>query len=218
MRAKPTSQQRSQQKRDRILTAMDALLLRKSFAEISVADLAAKAKVAQATIYQRFSNADATASVLMELYFRHVEAWARRKRQSPRAKSLFEALVTIAGDAHDQVAALGYVMRPAYLYSRHRPDRAGKEWARLEQVALDGFKTFLHQWSAQIRVGDIDHAAALICYLFNFMLLGPLLHGEEMRRSRLGSRKQFAEALASLAHRYLTCGEHAAGTRAVGDS
>src|SRR5688572_2280575 len=218
MRAKPTSQQRSQQKRDRILTAMDALLLRKSFAEISVADLAAKAKVAQATIYQRFSNADATASVLMELYFRHVEAWARRKRQSPRAESLFEALVTIAGDAHDQVGALGYVMRPAYLYSRHRPDRAGKEWARLEQVALDGFKTFLHQWSAQIRVGDIDHAAALICYLFNFMPLGPLLHGEEMRRSRLGSRKQFAEALASLAHRYLTCGEHAAGTRAVGDS
>ena len=65
MRAKPTSQQRSQEKRDRILTAMDALLLRKSFAEISVADLAAKAKVAQATIYQRFSNADATASVLM---------------------------------------------------------------------------------------------------------------------------------------------------------
>ena len=96
MRAKPTSQQRSQEKRDRILTAMDALLLRKSFAEISVADLAAKAKVAQATIYQRFSNADATASVLMELYFRHVEAWARRRRQPPRrGESLFEALVTL---------------------------------------------------------------------------------------------------------------------------
>ena len=103
MRAKPTSQQRSQEKRDRILTAMDALLMRKSFAEISVADLAAKAKVAQATIYQRFSNADATASVLMELYFRHVEAWARRRRQPPRrGESLFEALVTLASDAHDQ--------------------------------------------------------------------------------------------------------------------
>ena len=84
MRAKPTSQQRSLEKRDRILDAMDALLRRKSFAEISVADLAAKANVAQATIYQRFSNADATASVLMELYFRQVEAWARRKRQPPR--------------------------------------------------------------------------------------------------------------------------------------
>ena len=112
MRAKPTSQQRSQDKRDRILDAMDALLQRKSFAEISVADLAAKAKVAQATIYQRFSNADATASVLMELYFQHVEAWTQRRRQPPRrGESLFEALVTIASDAHEQVAALGYVMR-----------------------------------------------------------------------------------------------------------
>jgi AcrR family transcriptional regulator len=219
MRAKPTSQQRSQDKRDRILTAMDTLLLRKSFAEISVADLAAKAKVAQATIYQRFSNADATASVLMELYFRHVEAWARRRRQPRRrGHSLFEALVIIALDAYDQVATLGYVMRPAYLYSRHRPERAGAEWVRLEQVAIDGFKAFLRQWSAQIRVRDIDQAAALICYLFNFMLLGPLLHGEEMRRSQLGSRKQFADALASLAHRYLTCGEHTPGTSASGDS
>ena len=219
MRAKPTRQRRSQEKRDRILNAMDALLLRKSFAEISVADLAAKANVAQATIYQRFSNADATASVLMELYFRHVEAWAQRRRQrSRRGASLFEALVAIAGDAHDQVTALGYVMRPAYLYSRHRPDRAGAEWARLEQMALDGFKAFLQQWSAQIQVRDIDHAAALVCYLFNFMLLGPLLHGEDMRRSRLSSRKQFADALASLAHRYLTCGDHTTGTRPRGTS
>jgi AcrR family transcriptional regulator len=219
MHAKPTSQQRSQEKRDRILNAMDALLLRKSFADISVADLVAKAKVAQATIYQRFSNADATASVLMELYFRHVEAWAQRRRQRRRrGASLFEALVSIAGDAHDQVSALGYVMRPAYLYSRHRPDRAGAEWARLEQIAFDGFKTFLQEWSAQIRVRDIDQAAAVVCYLFNFMLLGPLLHGEEMRRSRLSSRTQFADALASLAHRYLTCGEHTTGTRPRGDS
>jgi AcrR family transcriptional regulator len=220
MRAKPTSQQRSQDKRDRILDAMDALLRHKLFAEISVADLAAKAKVAPATIYQRFSNVDATASVLMELYFRQVEAWARRRRQPPRrSESLFDALLTIAGDAHDQVTALGYVMRPAYLYSRHRPDRSGAEWARLEQVALSGFTAFLQQWSAEIRVRDIDQAAAVICYLFNFMLLGPLLHGENTRRSPLGSRKRFAEALASLAHRYLTCGEHTAGgSRAGGDS
>jgi hypothetical protein len=70
----------------------------------------------------------------------------------------------------------------------------------------------------QIQVHDIDQAAALVCYLFNFMLLGPLLHGEEMRRSRLSSRKEFADALASLAHRYLTYGEHTAGTRPRGDS
>ena len=218
MRAKPTSQRRSEEKRDRILSAMDALLRRKPFAAISVADLAAEANVAPATIYQRFSNADATASVLMDLCFRKIEEWARRTRQPPRRdESLFAALVAIASDAYDQVTAVGYVMRPAYLYSRHRPDRAGAEWDRLKQAALEGFKAFLQQHSAQIQIRDTDQAAALLGYLFNFMLLGPLLHGEEMRRSSLGSRKQFAEALATLAYRYLTCGEPATGDRARGD-
>lgn len=216
---KPPRQQRSQDKRDRILNAMDGLLRRKSFAQVSVADLATAANVAPATIYQRFSNADATASVLMALYFREVEAWPRRRRRPPRRDgALYEALLAIAGDAYDQVAALGYIMRPAYLYSRHRPDRAGAEWNRLEQVALNGFTAFLQQWSAQVKVGDIEQAAALVCYMFNFMTLGPLLHGEEMRRSPLGSRKRFAEALASLAHRYLTCGECRSGAGADGDS
>lgn len=212
MRAKPTSQHRSEEKRDRILEAMDVLLRRKSFAEISVAELAAKANVASATIYQRFSNTDATASVLMELYFRKVEEWARRPaRRERRSKPLFQALLTVANDAHDQVTALGYVMRPAYLYSRHRPDRAGSEWARLEQVALDGFKAFLRQRSAQIRVRDTDEAATILCRLFNFMLLAPLLHGDELRRSNLGSRKQFADSLATLAYRYLRGGEQPVG-------
>ena len=198
---------------------MDVLLRRTSFADISVAALATQADVPQATIYQRFSNTDATASVLMELYFRQVETWARRKRRPPpRGESLFDALVRIAGDAHDQVAALGYVMRPAYLYSRHRPDRAGAEWARHQQMAIDGFKAFLRGWSAHIRVRDIDSAAGLICYVFNFMLLGPLLHGEDMRRSRLGSRKQFAQAVASLAYRYLTCEDDTIETKARGTS
>jgi hypothetical protein len=85
-------------------------------------------------------------------------------------------------------------------------------------MAIDGFKAFLRGWSAHIRAGDIDEAAGLVCYVFNFMLLGPLLHGDDMRRSRLGGRKRFAHALASLAYRYLTCGERTVGGRARGNS
>ena len=70
MRAKPTSQQRSQDKRDRILTAMDALLLRTSFAEISVADLAAKAKVVQATIDAARTSAGTPTRNAMPCIFR----------------------------------------------------------------------------------------------------------------------------------------------------
>jgi AcrR family transcriptional regulator len=204
--AKPATQQRSQDKRERILDAMDTLLTRRSFAEITVADLAAEADVASATIYQRFSNADATASVLLELYFQRVETWARRRRRpSPRPASLFDALVAIGADAYDQVTALGHIMRPAYLYSRHRPDRAGPAWARLERAGVEGFKQFLQQRSAKVRVRDIDEAAGLLCYLFNFMLLGPLLHADGLRHTRLGGRAQFSKAVATLAYRYLTC-------------
>jgi AcrR family transcriptional regulator len=207
MQAKPASQQRSKDKRDRILKAMDTLLRLKPFAEIGVVELAAKASVSPATIYQRFRNVDATASVLLELYFTEVEEWSRRPRQtrSQPEPDLFEALVAIASDAYDQVVALGHIMRPAYLYSRQRPDRAGPEWARLERLAVEGFAAFLRERSVVTKAEDedIDDVAARLCYLFNFMLLGPLLHGEDTHWKVLHNRTEFANSVATIAYRYL---------------
>lgn len=206
MRAKSASQQRSQQKRDRILRAMDALLKRKSFEEISVNELAAKAKVAPATIYQRFSNTDATASVLLELYYSKVEAWAQRpaKTADRPSSTLFDSLLALADNAYEQISELGYVMRPAYLYSRQRPERVGPEWYRLERAALAGFEAFLRSRSQEINVDDLQKTAGLVCCFFNFMLLGPLLHGEEPHWRTLRSRREFTRSLATMAHRYLT--------------
>lgn len=213
MRAKPTSQHRAQETRDSILSAMDALLKRKPFSEISVAELASKADVAPATIYQRFSNTDATASVLMELYYSKVEEWARKPRKhrdSARALPLFDALVRIAEDAYDQVVELGYIMRPAYLYSRQRPDRVGADWSRLERLAREGFRTFLAERSTEIRVTDHSRAADLLCCFFNFMVAGVLLHGDDLPPKPLGSRKEFAHSLATMAWRYLVWEERSA--------
>lgn len=209
MRAKPTCQRRAQETRDQILAAMEALLKRKPFGEISVAELARKADVAPATIYQRFRNTDATASVLMELYFSKVEEWARRPRKNRALAQapLFDTLTSIAGDAYDQVVQLGYIMRPAYLYSRLRPDRVGADWTRLEQLALEGFRRFVAERSAEIRVRDHAKAAALLCYFFNFMVLGILLHGEAPQWKTLNTRKEFADSLATMACRYLVCDE-----------
>jgi AcrR family transcriptional regulator len=211
MRAKPVIQGRSRQKRDRILAAMESLLRRKPFSAIGVADLAAKARVPLATIYQRFSNRDAAASVLLELYFLRVEQWARRPRDNDAIAqaSLLDALRMIARDAMEQAAELGHIMRPAYLYSRQRPDLVGADWARLENLALDGFRAFLERRAEQIRVRDRAKAAAVLCYFYNFMLLGPLLHSESSPWTVLKEREQFTSELATMAYLYLTRADYA---------
>ncbi len=205
LRAKPASQRRSLQKRERILAAMDGLLQRRPFTEISVADLAREAGVSPATLYQRFSNVDASASVLLELYFRKVEEWAHRPRRRPAASDapLRDALRAIASDAYAQLAAIGHIMRPAYLYSREHPDRVGKGWARLQETALQGFRAFLRTRSNEVLVKDPDEAAEVLAHLFNLQLLGPLLHGAESDWRSASHRKRFADRLAELAFRFL---------------
>jgi len=205
MRAKPANQQRSQEKRDRILAALDTLLTQRPFAEIGIAELAREADVPPATIYQRFSNVDATGSVLLELYFRSVEEWARRPRQRPLAPnaSLLEALRAIATDALDQVTTIGHVMRPAYLYSRQHPDRVGPGWQHLEKMALQGFKAFLSSRASEVHVKDLDEAAEVLCHLYNFQLLGPLLHSDEAAWTSPSARRRFVARLATVAYRYL---------------
>lgn len=205
MRAKPVNQKRSQDKRDRILNALDTLLACKPFVEISIAELAKGAEVSPATIYQRFSNVEALASVLLELYFLKVEEWAKRPRRPANLgdSTLFDLLVRVAGDAYDQVSQLGYVMRPAYLYSRQRPDRVGSEWTRLHQMAVAGFKSFLAERAADTKVTNIDEAAELLANFFNLMLLGPLLHKNDSNWKTLEDREKFAESLATMAYRYL---------------
>jgi AcrR family transcriptional regulator len=204
VRAKPASQQRSQDKRDRILTAMRALLEVRPFAEIGVSDLAREAQVPAATIYQRFSNTDATASVLLELYYREVEAWARApQRRRPQAATPFEALMNVAAEAFDQVAALGRLMRPAYLYSRQHPDRVGPEWQRLEQLALQGFRGFVAVHVPHLDAKAQQDAARVLCQLYNLQLLGPLLHDTPAQWQSAARRRRFAGDLATLAWRYL---------------
>lgn len=207
MRAKPVNQKRSKEKKERILAALDMLLRRKSFNQISINDIARKAGVSPATIYQRFQNKDASASILLELYFQRVEEWARRPRGKPvssRNTDLYGALLAISYDAWDQIEKLGHIMRPAYLYSRLQPDRAGAEWTRLENVALDGFRSFLARYPDVIESNDLEKVAGILSYFFNFMTLGKLLHSDEMSTLLLRDRDVFAQELATFAHRYLT--------------
>lgn len=207
MRTKPASQSRSQVKQQRILAAMDGLLRRKPFSSISVAELATAAAVAPATIYQRFRNDDVLGAVLLTLYFEKVQEWASRPRPrkaGAHKASPAEQLRAVAADAWDQVHALGYVMRPAYLYSRQHPDRTGEDWARSARMAREGFRGFVLSLSTGLSPTQTQRAADTLCDLFNFMLLGPLLHDEDPRWHAPRARQEFVNALAALAQGYLT--------------
>ena len=184
---------------------MEQLLKERSFPDIGIADLARKANVSPATIYQRFSNVDATASVLLELYFNKVEEWARRSGRplSGAGVPLQDALQAMAGDALDQVYTLGHIMRAAYLYSRLHPDRVGTRWSELQKMALEGFRAFVRSRSSEVAIKNLDDGGEVLCQLFNFQLLGPLLHAEEAAWKSESQRRRFADQLAELAFRYL---------------
>ncbi len=98
-------------------------------------------------------------------------------------------------------------MRPAYLYSRYRPERVGGDWQRLERLAVAGFKAFLERYAADLRTKDLGEAAALLGYLYNMLLLGPLLHSEGAEWHVLRNRNEFARTVATVAHRYLVAAE-----------
>ncbi len=206
MGATPVLQQRSQEKRDRLINALDTLLREKPFDQITISEIASTAGVSPATIYQRFNRKDAAISILIELYLLRVKQWTASEAgmvHLDQAASLYEALMMIGDSAWRQVDAMGYIMRPAYLYSRLKPDLVGPTWNRMQKAAFRGFRSFLARFEDEIKREELDESAATISNFFNLMLLGPLLHSETDLKS-LHDGEAFSIELADFAHRYLT--------------
>lgn len=203
MRAKPAEQIRSKAKRDLILQVSENLLSQKRFSQISVADVARGAGVSVATVYQRFNNKHAMGSILMELYFQRCQQWWAQAADSPPAKTLYHALILIAEKSWDQMQALHHIMRPAYLFSREHPDLVGDEWQAMEQQAQQGFIQFLENFKAELPNIDVKKSAASLCYFYNFMAVGKLLHWQDNEWAILKNKKTFTKELADFAYGYL---------------
>ena len=204
MRAKPAEQRRSREKRDLLLNALEGLLKVKPFQQVSVGEVASAAGVSVATVYQRFNNEHATASILLELYYQRVGNWwsNRNKRFAP--VGLHEALTLLAEMSWDQMKELHYIMKPAYLFSREHPDLVGEEWAELESIAQSGFLKFLNDYRNEVVSQDFDKSAATVCYLYNHLALGQLLDHDEKKWFKSKGRKHYSKELADIAFAYLT--------------
>lgn len=204
---KPALQDRSRRTQARLLDAMETLLREKSFAQLTVGELAARAEVSPASIYQRFSNRDALVAILIELYMNRAQSWA----SSPEGRlsldgvtGLHEALRRVGAQSWDMAAALGHVMASAYLQSRLRPDLLGAQWAALEAQARHGFRDLLAMFPADLQGADVETAGEALACFFNMMLLAKLLHWPMPGASRLAEdRDTFGRMLADFACGYL---------------
>ena len=206
-RAKPAVQRRSRDTRDRIIRALGELLVEHKFDSISISDIAMRAKVSPASIYQRFENKDAATSILIELYILRVSEWyhASRGPDLTRASCLREAFIEIAMSAWQQFDELQHIMRPAYLYSRLRPDLLGQHWRAREEEVLHGFERLLEQYSDEIQRKDLSRAASMVAYFFNMMFLGRLLHTDAASSWNVPTNpEEFAQELADFLMGFLT--------------
>jgi AcrR family transcriptional regulator len=206
--AKPASQERSRQTRDRLLAALDGLLQEKGFDAITVAEIAARGGVSPASVYQRFNNRDAAIAILIELYMQRVAEWSRSPRNLidyRRAGSLREAFEMVALGAWRQIDELGYLMRPAYLHSRLRPDLVGEHWDVQLQQAVRGFQALLAAFHGQLGGRDPAEAGGVLAYFVNMMVLGRLLHADE-RGAGAMTAEGFATVVADFACGYLAMG------------
>lgn len=202
LRAKSATQDRSRKTRDSILSAMDRLLEKQEMADITISDLAKAARVSPATIHQRFSNKDATLSVLIELFIQRSFEWSRAEAGRidwRNATSLEDALLSLGRSAWHQVQALRHIMRPAYLYSRLRPDILQDQWAAAEASMVEGFKAMLASFPEAGAGKGLNASAIAIGRLYNMLTLSLLLHDDTQQRGR----EAFARELADFALGYL---------------
>jgi AcrR family transcriptional regulator len=206
--AKPATQRRSRESRDRLIDALDELLRERPFEAIHLTDVAARAGSSVATVYQRFHNKDAAIAILVALYIRRSADWWRAfsadNAGQPAWPCLHDAVVAMGRAAWQQVEELGYLMRPAYLYSRLRTDLLDEHWRDQEQRAVRGFRALLDTYSGEIDHPDLDRAAGMIAYFVNMMFLGRLLHPTGMSGWEVpADQEAFAAELACFVCGYL---------------
>lgn len=214
--AKPAMQERSRKAVSSLLQAMDDLLRAKSFVDITVAELAGKAGVSAASIYQRFSNRDALISILIELYMRRVEAWHKGGGEgaAKAPASLEEAFHLLGGQSWALAEDLGYIIRPAYLQSRLRPDLLGENWTRLETVARDGFRQMLTAFADELNGCDPSRAADALAGFCNMMLVGKLLHWDGVAGGTYpANAQQYGQMIADFALGFIAQQKHGGDTQ-----
>ncbi len=204
--AKKTHQGRSRKTRDKLLNALENLLVNNDFADISVHQIAAEAGVSAASVYRRFEKKQGFIPVLFDLYMERLNEWAA----SPDAQmdiegcSLREALRRLAQTAWRQMEQQVHILRAIYLHGRRHLDLLGPNAELFEAAMLNAMTMIIAHYADDIEKSDHDRAARMLAYYFNNIFLERGLFKEQSAEwAKEISDRDFADEVADFAYGYL---------------
>jgi len=204
--AKKTHQGRSRKTRDKLLNALENLLVDNDFADISVQQIAAEAGVSAASVYRRFDKKQGFIPVLFDLYMERLTEWAA----SPDAQmniegcSLREALKQLTQTAWRQMEQQTHILRAIYLHGRRHLELLGPNAELFEAAMLNAMTMIIAHYASDIKKLDHDKAARMLAYYFNNIFLERGLFKEQSAEwAKKITDKAFADEIADFAYGYL---------------
>jgi len=205
--AKKTHQQRSRQTRDKLLNALEKLLRKQDFADISVAEIAAKAGVSAASIYRRFDNKNGFIPVLFDLYLKRLEEWGSSKEAQLDLEgcTLREALQQVTHIGWKQIVSQAHIMRAVHLHGRSHLGLMQEKIDTYEGGTLAAMRMLIDLYAADIKRSDLDKTARMLSYYLNNIMIEKGLFGEQGAIFGIAfDDKIFTDEIAEFAFAYLT--------------
>ncbi len=204
--AKKTHQGRSRKTRDKLLNALENLLVDNDFADISVNQIASEAGVSPASVYRRFDKKQGFIPVLFELYLERLNQWVK----SPEAQldiegcSLREALKRLARTTWRQMEQQTHILRAIHLHGRNHLALMGTSADQFEAAMLSAMTMIIALYDDEIEKTDHDKAARMLAYYFNNILLERGLFKEQSAEwAKEIPDTDFTDEVADFAYGYL---------------
>lgn len=201
-----THQTRSKLTRDKLLSALEKLLQKKDFADITTAEIAKEAGVSAASIYRRFDKKQGFIQVLFDLYIARIEEWAASPEARPNLEdvTLKGALEQIALVAWDQLTDQRHIMRAVALHGRQHLSLVSESATRFEAMTLASMEAVLDLYKNEVKRADIKRTAKMLAYFLNNIFIERcMFEGQFAAFSNDLSKEEFCREVALFAYGYL---------------
>ena len=204
--SKTYKQPRSKKTRQKLLEALEVLLKRKDFDQISVAEIAGTAGVSNGILYAHFKNkAEFLDALLAEYYARLLDRVRAAESADTaeiyrRADSLREALRWIAKSAYEQTQNDAHLITALSYHLRTQPPKVKRKWQALRTRASLTIQSVLDVYPLADKHQD-KLAREMLVYFFNS------IYSAAMRTDQVELEKRNPEAftreIGDMAYGYL---------------